>query len=74
MNRKKKNAWAALSGAAFLLLLGIVGAVERGASLSLLWAALPALAALAWSARMIGRPEQKKVSRKVSKSSRARLV
>ena len=46
MNRKKEKVWAALSGAAFLLLMGIVGAVERGAALSLLWAAIPALAVL----------------------------
>lgn len=51
MNRKKKNAWAALSGAAFLLLMGIVGAVERGAPLALAWTAIPALSVLGICAR-----------------------
>lgn len=42
----KQNTLAALIGAAFFLMLGIVGAVEQGAPLSRLWWLLPLSAVL----------------------------
>ena len=39
-----------LSGAAFIAALGIVGAVERGADISLMWWTLPAFALMAVAA------------------------
>lgn len=42
-----KNKWIGIaSAAAFLALLGIVGAIEHGAPLCLVWGASPALAVL----------------------------
>ena len=58
MNRKKSKLRTAAGLAAlvlFLALLGIVGAVERGAALSRMIWALPALAALDICARLYNR-------------------
>ena len=46
----KKKLLAALSGAAFLYALGIVGAVENGAPLVREWWTIPLLALSAWCA------------------------
>lgn len=42
----KQSTMAALIGAAFFLMLGIVGAVEQGAPLSRLWWLVPLFAVL----------------------------
>ena len=44
----KKKVMAALSGAAFLYALGIVGAVENGAPLARMWWTIPLLALAAF--------------------------
>lgn len=56
----KKRIMAALSGAAFLYALGIVGAVEQGAALARLWWTLPLLAFSAWAARQSENSEKNK--------------
>ena len=42
-----KRALSALGAAAFLVMLGIVGTVERGGSLVLMWWTIPCLAVMA---------------------------
>lgn len=56
-----KKLWmirAALLGAALFAILGIVGAVERGAALGLMWWTVPAVIVLWWSAKPFTYAEQ----------------
>ena len=67
-----KKALNVITGAAFLAALGIVGAVERGGDISLMWWTLPCFIVMGIAAYIAESEETKKIIREVVLKSEKR--